>query len=83
MYLAEGRVCPRTRCIGQRCYNVIGDDGCPTCKCDSICIPPTCADGCWIETDPPEGKCPTCTCPQRSTVVPQIIPGKHVSQSRS
>ncbi|XP_035205772.1 uncharacterized protein LOC118180825 isoform X2 [Stegodyphus dumicola] len=72
---AEGRVCPRTRCLGRRCYNVIGDDGCPVCKCDSICIPPKCSDGCWVESDPPEGKCPTCTCPQRSTIMQPIIPG--------
>ncbi|GFY58375.1 uncharacterized protein TNIN_14221, partial [Trichonephila inaurata madagascariensis] len=72
---AEGRVCPRTRCMGRRCYNVIGDDGCPQCKCDSICIPPKCTDGCFIEKDPPAGKCPTCTCPDRSSVVQPIIPG--------
>ncbi|KFM72005.1 hypothetical protein X975_26008, partial [Stegodyphus mimosarum] len=71
---AEGRVCPRTRCLGRRCYNVIGDDGCPVCKCDSICIPPKCSDGCWVESDPPGGKCPTCTCPQRSTIMQPIIP---------
>ncbi|CAL1282359.1 unnamed protein product [Larinioides sclopetarius] len=72
---AEGRVCPRTRCMGRRCYNVIGDDGCPQCKCDSICIPPKCYDGCFIEKDPPPGKCPTCTCPDRESVVQPIIPG--------
>ncbi|KAG8191139.1 hypothetical protein JTE90_016653 [Oedothorax gibbosus] len=62
---AEGRVCPRTRCAGRRCYNVIGDDGCPQCKCDSICIPPKCYDGCHIEKDPPAGKCATCICEDR------------------
>ncbi|KAF8774331.1 hypothetical protein HNY73_016893 [Argiope bruennichi] len=72
---AEGRVCPRTRCMGRRCYNVIGDDGCPQCKCDSICIPPKCYDGCYVEKDPPPGKCPTCTCPDRHTVEQPIIPG--------
>ncbi|GFT23022.1 uncharacterized protein NPIL_520651 [Nephila pilipes] len=72
---AEGRVCPRTRCMGRRCYNVIGDDGCPQCKCDSICIPPKCTDGCFVEKEAPAGKCPTCTCPDRSSVVQPIIPG--------
>ncbi|XP_054717346.1 uncharacterized protein LOC129226741 [Uloborus diversus] len=72
---AEGRVCPRTRCVGRRCYNVIGDDGCPQCKCDSICIAPTCTEGCSLDKDPPEGKCPTCICSSKSTVEPSIIRG--------
>ncbi|CAL1282363.1 unnamed protein product [Larinioides sclopetarius] len=80
---AEGRVCPRTRCMGRRCYNVIGDDGCPQCKCDSICIPPKCYDGCFIEKDPPPGKCPTCTCPDRESVVQPIIPVSPTAEAYS
>ncbi|GFW75461.1 uncharacterized protein TNCV_4426452 [Trichonephila clavipes] len=49
--------CPAT------CREAVGESGCPSCICDTVCSPPKCEPGCKVDTSPqPPGSCPGCVC---------------------